>query len=99
MEQKDFTLVFKNYGVEFGIDSLPIFAQVPQTQSISYSRHDGLPELYIFNAETRTWNVETINNQVSLAPKSQPVKLPPDITPDTPKNLYPSDHKPAVPAA
>lgn len=99
MEQKDFTLVFKNYGVEFGIDSLPIFAQVPQTQSISYSRHDGLPELYTFNSETRTWNVETINNQISLAPKNQPVKLAPDLTQDAPKNLCPTDHRSAAPAA
>ncbi len=73
MEQKDFSLVFKNYGVEFGIDSLPIFAQVPQTQSISYSRHDGLPEVYTFNPEKRAWSVEAISTQNSLAPTTQPV--------------------------
>ncbi|MBY0282138.1 MAG: S1C family serine protease [Alphaproteobacteria bacterium] len=92
MEQKDFSLVFKNYGVEFGIDSLPIFAQVPQTQSISYSRHDGLPEIYTFKPETRIWNVETINTQNSLGASSQPVKLSPEASPHISKNLCPTDH-------
>ena len=99
IENKDFSLVFKNYGVEFGIDSLPIFAQIPQTQSISYSRHDGLPEVYTFNPEKRTWNVETINAQNSLAPKIQPVTLPPDLPKEVAKSLCPTDHIPAVPTS
>lgn len=99
MQHKDFSLVFKNYGVEFGIDSLPIFAQIPQTQSISYSRHDGLPEVYTFNPEKRTWNVETINAQHSSAPKVQSVTLPPDLPKDVAKSLCPTDHIPAVPTS
>ena len=79
------------------MDSLPIFAQMPQTQSISYSRHDGLPEVYTFNPEKRAWNVETINTQNSLAPITQSGALPPELPPMS-KSLCPTDHKLAAQA-
>ncbi len=74
VENNDFFVFYKNYGVEFGIDALPFFAQTLQTQQITYSRHDGLPEVYTFDHDSRVWVVETIGSPETLAPKKIPVK-------------------------
>jgi S1-C subfamily serine protease len=73
VEKNDFFLFYKNYGVEFGIDALPFFAQTLQIQEITYSRHDGLPEIYTLNPVSKAWTVETIGNPATLAPKIVPL--------------------------
>ncbi len=73
VEKNDFFVFYKNYGVEFGIDSLPFFAQTLQTQQITYSRHDGLPEVYTFDHNSGVWAVETIGTPATLAPKKIPL--------------------------
>ena len=69
--KEDFTIVFRNYGVEFGYDNTPLFSQMPQVKQITFNTFDGIPEVFTFDRIRSTWVVQHIN------PQQQPMTIAP----------------------
>jgi S1-C subfamily serine protease len=77
IKKEDFFMVYTNYAVDFGMDSMPLFSQTQRVQHISYSRHDGVPEVFTFDGTKKTWDVKSISMADSIALSAQPSAIQP----------------------
>lgn len=60
IKKQDFSIVYRNYGVDLGYDNTPLFSQMPQVQEITFNEFDGIPEVFEFDFKEGLWKVKQI---------------------------------------
>jgi hypothetical protein len=60
-KKKDFHIKFVNYSLDFIMADTLTFSQTPRVQEITYARHDGIPEEYLFDFDQNLWAIKAIS--------------------------------------